>query len=574
MSVVSESVVQATFCATVVDEWVELGMAHAVVCPGSRSTPMALALAAREDVRLHVRLDERSAAFVALGLARQLGTPVPILVTSGTAVAELHAAVCEADLSGIPLIVVSADRPPELHDVRAPQTLAQHGIFGTAVRAMVDPGVPTEAMASTWRSIATRVWLTARGGVVDRGPVHLNLHFREPLVAEPGALPPRRGGGWRHEERPAATESATLRSVLAGQSEVLVVAGAGTPVGLAEVLGANGVLVAADPRASQHAPGVLRGLDLIVRSQAAARALRPEVVVLVGEAWASKVLAQQLVAWGASGTTVVSISDRVALDDPAHLLHHRVVVDGAAIQSVLLDALGLIDRVFADAWRAADHAVDQTLGALVDATSDAALTEVSVARAVADQPYEVLVASSSMPVRDLEWFARVIRPTAVVSNRGANGIDGVVSSALGAALAARGPVGVVIGDLAFLHDLSALVDGLGDAQASLTIVVVDNGGGGIFSFLPQASLVSASSFDRLFRTARPIDHAAVVTGLGHAVQEARTHGELVAALESGRATAGITVVRAVVGDADANVELHGRLQAAAVAAVEATLSGA
>ena len=220
MSVVSEADIQATFCATVVDEWIALGMTHAVICPGSRSTPLALALAARPEVQLHIRLDERSAAFVALGASRALAVPVPILVTSGTAAAELHAAVAEADLSGISLLVVTADRPAELHDVRAPQTLIQHGLFGDAVRAMIDPGVPVASTMAVWRSIAARAWLTARGGVVDPGPVHLNLQFREPLVGTPQPLPEGRPHGWRDEVRSSGMARAELHHVLQGTNRV------------------------------------------------------------------------------------------------------------------------------------------------------------------------------------------------------------------------------------------------------------------------------------------------------------------------------------------------------------------
>ena len=179
----SPSDVQATFCATLVDEWVRHGVGHAVVAPGSRSTPMALALAARPELNLHVVHDERSAAFVALGLG--LGpAPAVLLSTSGTAAANFHPAVVEAGLSDIPMLVMTADRPPELRDVGAPQTIDQRDLYGRSVRWFHDPGVADAAAASSWRSLARRAVTAAA-----TGPVHLNLPFREPLLGEAGELP-------------------------------------------------------------------------------------------------------------------------------------------------------------------------------------------------------------------------------------------------------------------------------------------------------------------------------------------------------------------------------------------------
>ena len=177
--------VQATFCATLVDEWVHHGVTHAVVAPGSRSTPMALALAGRAELGLHVVHDERSAAFVALGLGLG-GTPAVLLCTSGTAAANFHPAVVEAGLSNVPMIVVTADRPPELRDVGAAQTVDQNGLYGGSVRWYHDPGIADGAAAGSWRSLGRRCFAAAA-----TGPVHLNLPFREPFLGEVAELPPR-----------------------------------------------------------------------------------------------------------------------------------------------------------------------------------------------------------------------------------------------------------------------------------------------------------------------------------------------------------------------------------------------
>ncbi len=189
--------VAATFCATVVDEWVRAGVTDAVVAPGSRSTPMVLALAGDARIRLHVFLDERSAAFFALGSGCATGDPAPVLTTSGTAAAELHPAVVEAHHAGVPLLVVTADRPPEAHGVGAPQTIEQADLYGRAVRWRADPGVPDPAVAHSWRSLASRAVAEARGCGGRPGPVHLNLAFREPLVGRPGPAPSGPPGGQR-----------------------------------------------------------------------------------------------------------------------------------------------------------------------------------------------------------------------------------------------------------------------------------------------------------------------------------------------------------------------------------------
>ena len=191
---------QAAFAATLVDEWVRAGVAHAVVCPGSRSTPLALAVADAPGLAVHVRLDERSAAFCALGIGMATGMPAVVVVTSGTAAAELHAAVVEADLAGVPLLLCTADRPPELRGVGAPQTIEQAHLYGSAVRWFADPGVPDEAARASWRSLGSRVVAESVAGPRGPGPVHLNLPFREPLLgdAATGGVPAGRpaGGPW------------------------------------------------------------------------------------------------------------------------------------------------------------------------------------------------------------------------------------------------------------------------------------------------------------------------------------------------------------------------------------------
>ncbi len=271
--------VQAAFAATLVDEWVRSGVAHAVVCPGSRSTPLVLALSARSEVEVHVRLDERSAGFTALGIGKAVGRPALVVTTSGTAAAELHPAVTEADLARVPLIACTADRPPELRDVGAPQTIDQTHLFGRSVRWFADPGVPDVSARSSWRSLASRAVAEASSGAGGPGPVHLNLPFREPLVGDPaqaGGVSPGRPGGrpWHAVVSgpvpPArgSVSSLVAEGVLSPQRPGVIVAGAGAGEAAA-VMNLSAILgwpVLADPRSRASEPRTRshrdRGRDL------------------------------------------------------------------------------------------------------------------------------------------------------------------------------------------------------------------------------------------------------------------------------------------------------------------------
>ena len=277
--------VQATFAATLVDEWVHAGVTDAVICPGSRSTPMALALAAR--LQVHVRLDERSAGFFALGLSMATGRPTIICVTSGTAGAELHPAVVEAHQGKVALIVCTADRPPELHHVGASQTIDQVGLFTTSTRWACDPGVPEESQAERWRPLAARAFAEAQAGPLGPGPVHLNLAFRDPLVGEAGPLPSRPGPA--SVIRTAATFS--LDAPLGGRGMIIAGANATDDPAQLLLLGARlGWPVLADPRSGCRVPGTIAAADAIVRAHA--RPDLPSTVVLLGAPWLSKALGE------------------------------------------------------------------------------------------------------------------------------------------------------------------------------------------------------------------------------------------------------------------------------------------
>jgi 2-succinyl-5-enolpyruvyl-6-hydroxy-3-cyclohexene-1-carboxylate synthase len=542
-SVPSPSELQATFAATLFDEWVRAGLRDVVVSPGSRSTPLVLAASSREELALHVRLDERSAGFFALGRSLVTSRPVVVVVTSGTAAAELHACVAEADLAAVPLIVVTADRPPELRGVGAPQTIDQRRLYGPMVRRFEDPGVARLEATSTWRPLAARLWRTAAGEGATPGPVHLNAAFVEPLVAAAAPLPEGRAGGrpWRRTSAPVI-EAASLE--VAGRA-VLCVVGAGVGPDVIEECVALGWVVVGDATAR----GALAHADALLRTDDLAERLRPELVVRLGGLPASKMLGERLRSWGAP---VVALSGAGFVADP----------DGVVGETLAglprRDAPSLAgDLDYAKRWCAASGAVEEWLVTLE--TPEAALSEPLVARAVvhaANGAGVALVVGSSMPVRDVEWWAPT-RTAPVFANRGVNGIDGVVSTALGVAAGARALA--LVGDLTMLHDVSALVEGLGDAGGTCVLVVADNRGGGIFSFLSQATALDGVGFERLFGTPRLHDLEAVAGAFGHGSTTVATLDELRAALDKGLATDGLSVVVARVPTRARNVEEHATL---------------
>src|SRR4051812_42014337 len=293
--------VQATFCATLVDEWVRCGLRHAIVAPGSRSTPMALALAARTDVSIEIFHDERAASFAALGVALATGVPAALLCTSGTAATHFHAAVVEAHQSGVPMLVLTADRPPELHGVGAPQTIEQANLYGDAVRWFDDPGVAADDDRTTWRCVASEAWRRSTG---DRpGPVHLNLPFREPLVGVVGDVPEPDAG--EHVSPPLLVVDDLIE--LFDEPHGVIVAGNGVDDAPAvqSLAAATGWPVLADPLSGcQMLDAAVVRFDAILRHAAFADAYRPSVVVQMGMPPASKVLAQWLAGSGARHVAV------------------------------------------------------------------------------------------------------------------------------------------------------------------------------------------------------------------------------------------------------------------------------
>lgn len=575
--------VQAAFCAVLCDEWARAGVTDAVVAPGSRSTPMVAALADEHRIRVHVVLDERAAGFTALGLSLGTGRPAVVVTTSGTASVELHPAVVEASQAGVALLAVTTDRPPELHHVGAPQTVEQHGLFAAAARWSVDPGVADAASAAGWRSLAARCVAEAsgRGGVP--GPVHLNLPFREPLLGWPGALdgPPGRDGGlpWHDSPagppRPQAGETEEVTRLLAGRAggRGLIVAGegCGEPAAVVELARLLGWPLLADPRSGARVPDapVVAAADPLLRA-APVSGWTPELVLRLGAPWASKVLGQWLAALPAEVPQVV-VDRRGRWLDPERRAA-RLVAAGA--EDLLASLAGTVaaaetGTAWLGRWLRAEAEAQAVLDSMLGRGGPLEMSEPAVARAclAAVPAGGQLMASSSMPVRDLEWFGRPRWEASVISNRGANGIDGVLATSLGAALGAGRPTVVLIGDLAFLYDAGALLWAPG-RDVSLTVVVVDNDGGGIFSFLPQARALPPERFERFWGTPHGTDLVAVAAAYGVAAERIEDRS----ALDRFLAGAGRPGVRVgvVASDRAANVAVHDRLNAAVAEAVAGT----
>ncbi len=519
------------FAAALVAALADLGLTDVCISPGSRSTPISLAFDVRSDVTSWIHHDERSAGFFALGLARVSGRPVALVCTSGTAATEYLPAVTEAAQSYVPLIVLTADRPPELRGLGAPQTIDQIELYGTRVKWFHQAATPdTDPNAAA--DLVAAAWQRAIGG--RPGPVHVNLPFREPLLATAPAAPP--GGTALPVQaaptRPADANLAELRS-LVRRSRVLFVVGPGTTRSAEAIAAAaarcNAVIVA-DPqsglRFGPRSRDVIVAADLLVAAGALDR-LAPDVVVRFGPLPTSKATWR----WLALHPEIPQILVDPAGDrDP--LAAGRLIVPGdVAI------AAGAIPPVDGDAsWTAAWRSLDATAAETVAKTlvTEPFPNEPAIARTVVANvpPGGALFAGSSMPIRDVDTFGKLrAEPLRVVANRGANGIDGSISTAAG--IAATGiPTVALIGDVAALHDVGALATAVRMALP-LTVVVVHNDGGGIFHLLPQAdpTLVDPTTFERVFGTPHGTDFVEVARAFGlesHRTDDADLLGELVA----------------------------------------------
>jgi 2-succinyl-5-enolpyruvyl-6-hydroxy-3-cyclohexene-1-carboxylate synthase len=554
----------ATFCATLVDQWVRDGVTRAMVAPGSRSTPLVLALARHGGMSVEVFHDERCASFAALGASLATGIPAVVVCTSGTAATHFHGAVVEADLSAVPLIVCTADRPPEMRGRGAPQTIDQRRLYGAASRAFFDPGVPRAQEAGSWRRLARDCVSTAMG--VDAasvpGPVQLNLAFAEPLLGDvfdlPAPLTERFDGG-RAAPLPV-DELDGIARLVSGRTGVVVAGGASGAAAL-ELAEALGWPVIADPRSGSWRDHrcLVHHADAVLRDEATAGALAPSVVLRLGAAPASKVLSQWVGRAAAAGAAVVQVDCDARLHDPDSVATHRIVCD---LDGACREMAGKVHQAgsgWLERWRAVSSAARAVVA------SDKDWSEPMVARLVVSSlPVgSHLVVSSSMPIRDVEWYAEPREGLVIHSNRGANGIDGIISTGIGVACATGAPTAVLVGDVAALHDSSALA-GLARRDVDLRIVIVDNDGGAIFDFLAQAEHLEPELFERFWGTPHGTSFVALAAAHGIACTEAHDAESLAGAL--GRRGPHMIVVRSSRPD---NVAKHRALNAAVADALRA-----
>ncbi|MHB8619973.1 MAG: 2-succinyl-5-enolpyruvyl-6-hydroxy-3-cyclohexene-1-carboxylic-acid synthase [Chloroflexota bacterium] len=520
--------------AYLVDELVRSGVQNFSVCPGSRSTPLAISAARHPTARVWMHLDERSAGFFGLGLAMATRSPVALICSSGTAAANFMPAVIEAFQSRVPLIVLTADRPQEMQDCGALQTIDQVRLYGSCAKwfANVPQPVDEATVVRYTRAVACRAATTAVES--PAGPVHLNCPYSEPLLPAEDL--------WSSFEQAvhlepyvtvrtglptlSATEIDALVAELRGKRGVIVCGptdqDSGFPSSVARMAKTLGFPILADPlssvRCGQHdRQSVIDTYDLLLRSDEVAGRLAPEVVLRFGGYPTSKALQSYMERFSSARQIVVD--GGCGWRDPDHL---RVQLFHAGetwlCQAVASAAFRLTDPTDPPGWLAlwreanalAGQALAEELAARVELSEGKVFAE--LAQLLPDE--SVLYVGNSMPMRDVDsFFHGSDRRIRILGNRGASGIDGVVSSALGAAAGLQRRVFLVIGDVSFYHDLNGLLAAKRHGL-HLTIILVNNEGGGIFNFLQQATATDHDTFELLFGTPHGIDFEPIIGAFG------------------------------------------------------------
>jgi len=583
------------FAAALFEEFERAGVCHVCVCPGSRSAPLAVAVARSAGLRAWTHIDERAAAFFALGVAKATRAPVALVCTSGTAAANFLPAVVEAYYARVPLLILTADRPPELRDCGAPQTIDQVRIYGSHVRWFVETALPESGEASLRyaRSLASRAVAEATGATP--GPVHLNLPFREPLdprvaprdVAAPDATLALRGRAPQGYTRsrfevaaPSPDAVADLVGIARQCARGVIACGPldlddGAVDAVARLGAATGWPILAEPtaqlRSGAHV-GIARLIarsDLLLRDTAFAAANAPDVVLRLGPMPTAKAFRNWVERVPPAHFIVVDSG--AGWEDPSHLASWIVRADPAALAERVTLRLGASlasrsDGSWLAGWTAAECAAQRALDReLASATRMGvpALVD-TLAGALPDDA--LLYVASSMAVRDVDLFWPLSsRRLRVLCNRGANGIDGLLSSALGAAAVHPGRCVLLTGDLAFLHDAGGLL-AAHRHRLDLTIVVVNDDGGGIFSLLPIAEFGEAAGFETFFRMPHGLDLAGIARAFGARTARVESVAALRAALAHTDATPQLRVIEVPL-DRALDIVARRRLEAAVGTAV-------
>ncbi|MBI2866447.1 MAG: 2-succinyl-5-enolpyruvyl-6-hydroxy-3-cyclohexene-1-carboxylic-acid synthase [Chloroflexi bacterium] len=584
------------FAGAFVDELARRGLRHVCFCPGSRSSPLTISFARHPAaIKMWSHLDERSSAFFALGIARSLKEPVALVCSSGTAAANFFPAVVEAHFSLVPLLILTADRPPELHDWGALQTIDQTRMYGSHAKWSVDmpPPEATSDLMGYIRSMACRAFFTAASS--PAGPVHVNFPFREPLepVTVEGDLVDGlhnsqdecwggRADGRPYVEVVAQQQRSPVRSVerirevLTSAERGLIVCGPQTDPHLAEAVVSLAhrldypVLadVLSQVRCGPHDRSrVIDRCDAFLRDEDVAGSLAPEVVLRLGALPVSKPLAQYLERHRTARHILVGEDNVWA--DPFRLTSETVHVDAALFCTELaasLDGHRLPGR-WSSRWRrvadASRAAMGEALGRLPGIFEGKVFTELAQ-----HLPQDsLLFAGNSMSVRDMDsFFPSMERRVRFLCNRGASGIDGIVSTALGAGAVSQAPLVLVLGDISFYHDMNGLLAARAHGL-SATIIVINNNGGGIFSFLPQSAYPDV--FEPYFGTPHGLSFraAADLYGLGYSRVEGWQQFNRVVSASVG--SGGTTIIEVPTGDRTSNVDQHRQVWKAVSASVHA-----
>lgn len=576
------------FVGAFVDELARGGVRHVVVCPGSRSTPLAILLAEQADMTVWTHIDERSAGYFALGLAKVLRGPVALVCSSGTAAANFYPAIIEARYGRVPLLVLTADRPHELRDVGAPQAIDQIGLYGNHVKWFAELPVPEAStrLLRYIRTVAARALALSRSA--PNGPVHLNFPFREPLMPALGEGAAEPGGTVRAGGRPYVRVAAPppelpgdeverLVGTIEGWRKGVIVCGPQDDPRLGDALRElsarlrypllvdplSGLRCGAPPHEN-----LIDAYDAFLRSPRIAAELAPRVVLRFGRTPTSKVLQQFLEQQ--TEAEQVSVDEAGLWNDPSQVIGSMLVADPVALCHALRERLPA-DLAYADGewierWAGvnatARAAIAQSLSQINEPFDGWVVTELAAGLPAG----ATLFAGNSMPIRDVDtFFPARQQPAQILANRGANGIDGVVSSSLGAAAGSEGPTVLLIGDLSFYHDLNGLL-AAHLHKLDLTVILLNNDGGGIFSFLPQAE--HRRHFEALFGTPHGLDFAPAVSLYGgrHCCVDSQAAFRL--ALQRSLDEPGLDVIE-VRTHRDRNVALHRQIWGDVIRAVEA-----
>lgn len=578
------------FAGAFVDELARSGLRHVCICPGSRSSPLAISFARHPGIRKWVHLDERSAAFFAMGMAKYLKEPVAMVCSSGTATANFFPAIVEAHYSSVPLIVLTADRPPELLDWGALQTIDQTRMYGSHVKWAVNMPSPevTPSLMAFVRSMAGRAFATAAG--TRPGPVHLNFPFREPLepVNVPADFPaePKKEScvyGGRFNQpflRAVSTDRVALSSEiqrlaaeLAAAERGVIICGPQAGDGLAEsavtLAHRLGYPVLADclsqVRCGRHDRSmIIDCYDAFIGDAEAAVSLAPEVIIRFGAVPVSKPLTVYLERHRQARHILVD--EGISWRDPFHLTGESWQADPVLFCTELTSAIGSQpgSERWQRRWRDLAEATRQAMSGEMSRFNEMFEGRIFTELARLLPEGSLLFAGNSMPVRDMDtFFPAIEKPLQFMSNRGASGIDGVVSTVLGASAVSSSRVVLVLGDISFYHDMNGLLA----AKAfglNATIIVINNNGGGIFSFLPQAECEDV--FETCFGTPHGLsfDASARLYGLDYCLADSWPAFEVT--VEKSLSGTGTTIIE-VPGDRKLNARQHREIRSAVAASI-------